>query len=137
MKENRTVSKIIEAALLIASIVVTVIPVLLCVALLDSVVSGNLREPFWKTIMIVIFAVSGIFGFYAQLLRLIEIFTRSVSPTATTGLIVGLCAYLFFIIEAFSDLKRDGWWLVYFIPLAAVFCSLKNIYTQKKLKTKM
>lgn len=133
-ERNRLYVKIIEMVLMLASIVITVLPLFFCIAILSDTLRFDLPEHIWRAIWIIAAAIVVILSFFAQLFRVINILRNTVSRIVTIGLLMGLGAYLFVMIPVLPDLMhiKVQLLLVYTIPLIAILFSLRNSYLQRK-----
>jgi hypothetical protein len=126
-------SKILEFLLLIASISITAVPVLFCTGMLSNTFKKDLPEHPWRMMSITILATAAILGFFSLVLRVTEIFTGFCSRIVKAGLILGIGAYLFFMVLVIPDSRPNKkLLLVYAIPLVTMFFSLRNIDLQRK-----
>lgn len=125
--------RILELLLLATSVVITAVPAMFCAAMLSDTYKFDLPEHPWRTAGITIAAAMAILGFFALVLRIGEIFTRECSKVIMIGLILGIIAYLFFMVPVVPDMWRNKiLLLVYTIPAVSMIFSLRNIYLQRK-----
>lgn len=133
-ENNRILIKITESVLLIASIAVTLLPLFFCIAILSDTIRFDRQQHPWRTLGITLAAAVVLFGFLAQWFRLAGIWTGKASKVVFAGLIMGLCAYLFFMVPVLPDLMHvdAGKLIVYSVPLVAILFSLRNMCVQRR-----
>lgn len=133
-KRDRVYLKIVELILLIATVLITAGPALLCLMLLFDSYKTDRMNRLWQTIAITIATIPAILGFLALIFRAIQIFTGSRSRMVTILLLLGIGTYLFFIIPTIPDLWRHKKLLIlYSVPVIAISLSLRNIYFAEHL----
>lgn len=134
MKNNSSKAEVI---LLIISIVVTALPAFLCLLLLGDLFNFELKNA-WECILSITISAAGVLGFFSLILRTFGVFKRSASKIVTAGLVIGLCAYLWFIYSILRSMdsrhiamKDVVAIIIYLVPVIAVSLSLRNIFLRK------